>query len=91
MNLNSIKHYKSSPYHPATNGLAERFAQTLTNALQVSRKEPRTLQHRMANFLLTYRNSRHDSTEASPATLMISRDLRSRLHLLRPDLRGTVM
>ena len=91
MKLNSIKHYKSSPYHPATNGLAERFVQTLKRALRVSRKEPRTLQHRLANFLLTYRNSRHASTEVSPATLMINRDVRSRLHLLRPDLLGTVM
>ena len=36
MKLNSIKHYKSSPYHTATNGLAERFVQTLKHALRVS-------------------------------------------------------
>ena len=38
MNLNSIKHYKSSPYHPATNGLAVHIVQTLKYALRVSWK-----------------------------------------------------
>jgi len=28
MRSNGIKHIKSAPYHPATNGLAERFVQT---------------------------------------------------------------
>jgi transposase InsO family protein len=28
MKRNGIKHFKSAPYHPATNGLAERFIQT---------------------------------------------------------------
>ena len=49
------------------------------------------MQHRLANFLLQYRNARHASTETSPALLMIGRDLRSRLHLLKPDLRGTAL
>ena len=88
---NNIKHVKSSPYHPATNGLAERFVQTLKRALKVSKHERRTLQHRVAQFLLSYRNAQHATTEVTPATLMVGRDLRSRLHLLRPDLRGTVL
>ena len=86
---NNIKHTKSSPYHPATNGLAERFVQTLKRALKVSKHEGRI--HRVAQFLLNYRNARHATTEVTPAILMVGRDLRSRLHLLRPDLRGTVL
>ena len=91
LSLNNVKHIKSSPYHPATNGLAERFVQTLKQALKVSKCEEKSLQHRLANFLLQYRNARHASTETSPALLMIGRDLRSRLHLLKPDLRGTAL
>ena len=30
LKLNGIKHLRSAPYHPATNGEAERFVQTLT-------------------------------------------------------------
>ena len=53
-----------------------------------SRSKEKSLAHRVANFLLHYRNARHARTEASPVQLMIGRDLRSRLHLLRPDLQG---
>ena len=88
--LNHIKHITTSPYHPATNGLAERFVQTLKQALCSSRKDGRTFQHRLASFLMNYRNARHATTEESPARLMIGRDVRSRLHLLTPDLAGTV-
>ena len=91
MKLNNIKHITTSPYHPATNGLAERFVQTLKQSLRVSKKEDRTLQHRVATFLINYRNARHSITEESPAQLMIGRELRSRLHLLKPNLKDTVM
>lgn len=87
---NNIKHIKSSPYHPATNGLAERFVQTLKQALRVSRKDNRFLQHRLASFLMNYSNARHSTTDTAPAYLMMGRELRCRLHLLKPDLRGTV-
>ena len=88
---NNIKHTTTSPYHPATNGLAERFVQTLKQALRVSRKDGRTLNGRLNNFLISYRNARHSTTERTPAQLLIGRDLRSRLHLLKPNLRDTVL
>ena len=91
MKLNNIKHITTSLYHPVTNGLAERFGQTLKQSLRVSKKEDRTLQHRVATFLINYRNARHSTTEESPAQLMIGRELRSRLHLLKPNLKDTVM
>ena len=39
---------------------------------------------------MNYWNARHATTEESPARLMIGRDVRSWLHLLTPDLAGTV-
>ena len=88
--LNHIKHTKTSPYHPATNRLAERFVQTLKQAIQATRMEERSLRHRISNFLINYRNATHATMEESPAQLMLKRDLRSRLHLLRPSLEETV-
>ena len=70
-----VKHLKSSPYYPATNGLVECFVQTLKQALQ----------HSLASFLLNYRKARHSTTDATPATLMMGRDLQCRLSLLKPD------
>ena len=34
MSLNGIKHIKSAPYHPSTNGQAERSVQTLKKGLK---------------------------------------------------------
>ena len=42
---NNIKHVRFSPYHPATNGLAERFVQTLKHALRVSKGDEHTPQY----------------------------------------------
>lgn len=45
--LNGIQHIRSAPYHPSTNGLAERFIQTLKKALKTSQgKFPKpTIEH----------------------------------------------
>lgn len=85
---NGIKHITSAPYHPSTNGLAERFVQTLKKALKCF---PGDLDHGLQNFLFCYRNTPHSTTGDSPAMLLLGRSLRSRLDLLRPDVPGTVL
>jgi transposase InsO family protein len=57
MKRNGIKHFKSAPYHPATNGLAERFIQTFKNSMRALKDENRDINQKIANFLLTYRNT----------------------------------
>ena len=81
---NGIKHFKSSPYHPSSNGLTERFIQTLKKALKASKDEG-TLQQRLASFLLTYRTSPHATTKEKPCVLLMGRSLCTRLDLLKPD------
>ena len=56
-----------------------------------SSKKEKSLAHRIANCLIHYRNARHATIESSPAQLIIGRDLRSRLHLLKPDVWGYVL
>ena len=80
---NGIKHVTTAPHHPATNGLAERFVQTLKRHLDKSGH----LAVNLYKFLFRYRNTPHATTETAPSQLIYGRRLRSRLDLLRPSLR----
>lgn len=83
LQANGVQHIKSAPYHPASNGLAERFVQTLKHALKTSQGQG-TLHQRLHEFLLKYRTTPHSTTKASPASLMFNRELRTNLDLLKP-------
>ncbi|KAG1935337.1 K02A2.6-like [Pimephales promelas] len=83
LSVNGIQHIRSAPYHPSTNGLAERFVQTLKKALKTSQGKG-SLNQRLNTFLLSYRNTPHATTKVSPATALLKRQLRNRLDLLRP-------
>ncbi|XP_048084302.1 uncharacterized protein LOC125284409 [Alosa alosa] len=86
---NGVKHIRSAPYHPATNGLAERFVQTFKHALKASKGIARVRQ-RLDAFLLTYRNTPHATTKETPAMLFLGCRLRSRLDFLKPSVAGAV-
>ena len=81
---NGVRHKTSPPYHPATNGLAERAVQTLKRG--VKKMKSGTLSDKIARFLFAYRNTPHSTTGVSPAELLMGRKLRSPLDLLKPDL-----
>lgn len=87
---NGIKHITSAPYHPSTNGLAERFVQSFKNALRSMKQEKRSLKEKLESYLLSYRNTPHATTNETPAKLLMGRSLRTRLDLLKPDIRRKV-
>ncbi|XP_065182448.1 uncharacterized protein K02A2.6-like [Sycon ciliatum] len=86
---NGIKHTRSSPYHPASNGLAERAIQTVKNALQKSVGDS-DLESRLYRFLFQYRLTPQSTTGQSPFQLMMGHKPRSRLDLTFPDTSKTV-
>ena len=88
---NGVQRILVSPYHPSSNGLAERFVQTFKNALESSASDPSSsLQQRIQSFLLSYRSTEHATTKSSPARLFLQRELRTRLSCVRPDLASHV-
>lgn len=84
LKANGVQHTFSAPYHPATNGSAERLVQTLKNSLK-SMKEEGSLYKCVATFLLKYRTTPHTVTGETPAKLFMGRELRTRLSLLQSD------
>ena len=87
---NGIRHIRSSPYHPSSNGEAERFVRTFKEAMKTGKSDGLTLTHRLQNFLLSYRTTPHTTTGTPPSELLMGRHLRTRWDLLRPDVERQV-
>ena len=80
--FNGIKHLTSAPYHPASNGLAERAVQIVKKGLKkITQGSIRT---RLAQVLFMYRLAPQTTTGVSPAEMLLGRRPRSRLDLVKP-------
>lgn len=90
LRYNHGKQILSAPYHPASNGEAERAVRTFKQAMKAAKSEPGTISQKICSFLLSYRTTPHTATRCTPAELLMNRRLRTRLDLLRPDLRKKV-
>ena len=90
MKANGVKHIRTSPYHPSSNGEAERFVQMFKRSLKTSKDDSGTLSVKLSRYLLTYRNNPSTTTGVSPAKLFMKRLLHLRLHLLRPAVQSQV-
>ena len=87
---NGIKHSRTSPYHLASNGEAERFVRTFKEAMKAGKNDGLILSHRLSSFLLSYRTTPYSTTGVPPCELLMGRHLRTRFDLLKPDLQRTV-
>ena len=82
-----MKHIKSAPYHPNTNGMAERFVQRFKQVLRALTKK-KTISRKLTNFLLTYRTTPHALNGEAAAVLLMGRNLRTRLDILKLNIRS---
>ena len=87
MKRNGIRHVRCAPYHPSSNGLAERAVQTFKEAMKKTHGD---IDVRIARFLFQYRIIPHATTGQSPAFLLLRRQPRSALDLMVPDVGSRV-
>ena len=80
-----IKHIRTAPYHPASNGAVERLVQTFKQAMRAMGNAPGGMQQMIDEFLFTYRTTPHSSTGETPCQLFLGCPLRTRYDLLYPD------
>ena len=80
MKINGIRHIQTAPYHPASNGQAERSVKILKENLKKSSRD--SLQIQISRFLFRYRLTPHTTTGVSPVELLLGRRPRSKLDLI---------
>ena len=78
----NITHLKSAPFHPSTNGEAERFVQTFKNNMKRREANHNNVKSELLKFLLAYRTVPHSVTGQTPAQLFMGRELRNKFQLI---------
>lgn len=84
-NKYGIEHVTTPPYHPASNGIAERFVRTFKETIlkeQESNHSDKVTALR--NVLRSYRWSPHTSTGLSPAEMMFQHHVRTEFDMMKP-------
>ncbi|XP_015283489.1 PREDICTED: uncharacterized protein K02A2.6-like, partial [Gekko japonicus] len=81
---NGIRQMTSAPFHPASNGQAERMVRTAKEAL--GKMNEGDWSQRLGAFLLRQHTTPCSSTGRSPAELLMGRRLTTCLNRLHPDL-----
>ncbi|XP_064470181.1 uncharacterized protein K02A2.6-like [Ornithodoros turicata] len=79
---NGVKHRTRAPFHPATNGQAERMVGETKRALK---KLTGSLDCRLARFLFKQHTTVSATTHKTPAELLFGRRLTTPLDLLHPE------
>ena len=79
LKANGIRHVRSAPYHPASNGQAERVVQIFKESMK---KNNNSIDTHLACFLFRYRNTPHTTTGRTP---LFGRHVRTHLDLVKPN------
>ena len=85
MKVNGVKHIRVAPYHAASNVSGERMVHSFKNHMKACKGSKLSIQQRIANYVLTYRSTRHPTTGRTIDGLFLGQELHIRLTVLRPS------
>ncbi|UYV72861.1 hypothetical protein LAZ67_10001016, partial [Cordylochernes scorpioides] len=80
-----IRHIKASPYYPKSNGKIERFHRFLKKQFNSSSEEGKDWKEDLSRILMSYRTTPNRSTGKTPAFLLFSREIKTKLSSLVND------
>ena len=84
-NLLGIRKTRTTPLHPESDGMVERFNRTLGQELaKRCRHSQENWDEHLPTILMSYRSAEHESTGYTPAQLVMGRDLRLPVDLMMP-------
>ena len=86
LEAHGILHVTSPPMWPQANGEAEVFNKSVGKVMKIAQIEKKKYKPEVLKFLLAYRTTPHCTTGVSPASLMFSFGLRTKLPSLRPEM-----
>lgn len=84
---NGVRHVTTAPYHPSSNGCAERAVRVVKEGLK--KMGEGSLETKLSRFLFKYRSTPQTTTGATPAELL-GLKFRTQLDQVRPSLAGKV-
>ncbi|CAF1240779.1 unnamed protein product [Adineta ricciae] len=82
-----IEHITTPPYHPPSNGIAERFVRSFKEGMIMQQESGQTNKSvALRNVLRSYRWTPHTTTGTAPAEALFRRPIRTELARLHPSL-----
>lgn len=79
---NGIYHVRTAPYHPSSNGQAERFVQTVKNLLK--KVKTTNLKKELANILLRLRTTPNSTNNMTPSEILMGRKIKTLMDHIHP-------
>ena len=79
LSCNNIKHVRSYPYYPRSNGKIERFHRYLKKNFQAVMSEGKSWEEELPKILMSYRSIAYPTTGKTPASTLFNREICTRL------------